>query len=132
MSFGRSRPSSIADTVEYKRGKPKSDGCDALQLCAQALCLEEMPNRPVPAGALFYGQTRRRQDVVFDKSLRDETAAEARELHALLASGVTPHAVRAPKCDACSLLNLCLPDALRHRQNARAWFEKNLHDQAAD
>jgi len=113
--------------VEYKRGKPKADGCDALQLCAQALCLEEMLGRPVSAGALFYGQTRRRQDVVFDKSLRDETAAEARALHALLSSGITPHAVRAPKCDACSLLNLCLPDALRHRQDARAWFERSLN-----
>ncbi|MFH1496614.1 MAG: CRISPR-associated protein Cas4 [Verrucomicrobiota bacterium] len=113
--------------VEYKRGKPKADGCDAIQLCAQALCLEEMLGRPVPAGALFYGQTRRRQDIVFDASLRDETVAVARELHALLAAGVTPHAVRAPKCDACSLLNLCLPDALRHRRDTRAWFEQALN-----
>lgn len=116
--------------VEYKRGKPKADGSDALQLCAQALCLEEMLGRPVPAGALFYGQTRRRTDIPFEPHLRAETTAAAHQLHTLLAAGVTPPAVREAKCDACSLLNLCLPGALRHRQDTQAWFAHALHDQA--
>ena len=64
--------------VEYKRGKPKPDHCDKIQLCAQALCLEEMIQAEIPGGALFYGQTRRRLDVVFDNNLRRETEEAAR------------------------------------------------------
>lgn len=78
--------------VEYKRGKPKMDDCDRVQLCAQAICLEEMLNVAIPAGALFYGQTRRRADVAFDSALRQETEVIARKVHELLASGVTPRA----------------------------------------
>lgn len=113
--------------VEYKRGKPKSDGSDSLQLCAQALCLEEMLRVSIPSGAIFYGQTRRRIDVVFDELLRTETATAARELHALLASGVTPPAVREPKCDSCSLIDSCQPDALHHHGSTQYWFAHRLH-----
>lgn len=95
--------------VEYKRGRPKRNGCDRVQLCAQALCLEEMLGTPVPAGALFYGQIRRRDEVVFDAALRRQTEDAAVRLHALIASGVTPAAVRERKCERCSLLDLCLP-----------------------
>lgn len=105
--------------VEYKRGRPKRDRADEVQLCAQALCLEEMLGTPVPAGALFYGQTRRRLDVPFDAALRVETEATAAELHALIRGGVTPRAAREPKCERCSLLDLCLPDALGGRSAAR-------------
>jgi len=114
--------------VEYKRGRPKTDGSDALQLCAQALCLEEMLSITIPAGAIFYGQTRRRQDIPFDQTLRDETTAAALELHTLIEAGITPTAVRMPKCDACSLLELCLPDSLKHRQNTRSWFREQLSE----
>jgi CRISPR-associated exonuclease Cas4 len=65
----------------------------------------------IPAGALFYGTVRRRQDVVFDATLRAETEKAARRLHELVASGVTPRAVREPKCSQCSLLEICRPDA---------------------
>lgn len=98
--------------VEYKRGRPKSHDADRVQLCAQALCLEEMLQVAVPAGALFYGKTRRREDVSFDERLRrrtEEAAARAREL---LIQGTTPRAVRAPKCRSCSLLDVCRPDAI--------------------
>ncbi len=104
--------------VEYKRGKPKRNHCDEVQLCAQALCLEEMLDANIPAGALFYGQTRRRVDVCFDPLLRGETEAVAARLHALIKSGKTPHAVREPKCESCSLERLCLPDALGARRSA--------------
>jgi CRISPR-associated exonuclease Cas4 len=97
--------------VEYKRGRPKRNHCDEVQLCGQALCLEEMLGVAVPAGALFYGATRRRFDVTFDPLLRAETEQAARQLHELLAAGITPRAAREPKCDHCSLLGLCLPDA---------------------
>jgi len=65
--------------VEYKRGKPKMDDCDKVQLCAQAICLEEMLNVVIREGALFYGQTRRREDVVFDDKLRMKTEGTAKK-----------------------------------------------------
>lgn len=95
--------------VEYKRGKPKADHSDEVQLCAQAMCLEEMLDVSIPAGALFYGITRRRQDVDFSDSLRDLTRRMAERLHELVEVGVTPHAVYGPKCDHCSLMQVCLP-----------------------
>ncbi len=95
--------------VEYKRGKPKIDNCDKVQLCAQAICLEEMLNIEIREGALFYGQTRRREDVAFDKALRAETEEAAKKVHELIESGITPKAEYSKKCKKCSLLNLCLP-----------------------
>jgi CRISPR-associated exonuclease Cas4 len=97
--------------VEYKRGRPKSHDADRVQLCAQALCLEEMLAVPVPAGALFYGQTRRREEVVFEPVLRARTEAAAARAHELLARGHTPAAEPAPKCRRCSLRALCRPEA---------------------
>lgn len=97
--------------VEYKRGKPKSHRADEVQLCAQALCLEEMLAAEIPEGALFYGQTRRRLVVPLDADLRELTHTAAARLHRLIASRVTPPAVRESKCDSCSLLELCRPEA---------------------
>ena len=97
--------------VEYKRGRPKSHRADEVQLCAQALCLEEMLGVDVPAGALFYGQTRHRLDVALDAELRRLTEDTAARLHRLIASGITPAPVREPKCDQCSLLPVCMPAA---------------------
>ena len=95
--------------VEYKRGKPKGGNCDKVQLCAQALCLEEMMNVEIPEGALFYGQTRHRHDVKFDSALRKETESAAVRLRELIASGITPKAEYSKKCERCSLVDLCLP-----------------------
>ena len=95
--------------VEYKRGKSKLDNCDRVQLCAQAICLEEMMNIEIPDGALFYGQTRRREDVKFDSALRKETEEAAVRLRELIASGITPPPVYSTKCKKCSLVELCLP-----------------------
>lgn len=95
--------------VEYKRGKPKLANWDQVQLCAQALCLEEMLHCQVPEGALFYGKPRRRQVVCFDEKLRGETEETAARLHRLVRSGVTPPAHYEKKCDSCSLVQLCLP-----------------------
>lgn len=95
--------------VEYKRGKPKMDNCDRVQLCAQAICLEEMLNVEIKKGALFYGQTRRREDVVFDTALRQETEETARKVHELIKSGITPKAEYSKKCERCSLLEVCMP-----------------------
>lgn len=98
--------------VEHKRGKPKKIHCDEAQLCAQALCLEEMLECDVPRGALFYGTTKRRKEVPFDESLRRETETLAERLHDLIALGRTPPAVFEPKCKQCSLIDLCMPHEL--------------------
>jgi CRISPR-associated exonuclease Cas4 len=95
-----------------------------VQLCAQALCLEEMLGVGVPAGALFYGQTRRRLEVAFGGPLRRQTEDAAVRLHRLFAAGVTPKPVREPKCDQCSLLPLCLPDA--PARSARGYLRRAL------
>jgi CRISPR-associated exonuclease Cas4 len=112
--------------VEYKRGRPKSHDADRVQLCAQALCLEEMLAVEVPAGALFYGRTRRREDVRFDAELRALTEVTARRLRELIASSQTPRAVRERKCDSCSLLPMCLPDAVGPRRSAEQFVERCL------
>lgn len=95
--------------VEYKRGKPKRDNCDIIQLCAQAICLEEMLKLEIPEGALFYGETRHRVDIKFDQILREETEKTASRLHSLINGKITPKPVYSPKCDSCSLVNICLP-----------------------
>jgi len=95
--------------VEYKRGRPKAANWDQVQLCAQAICLEEMLACAVPEAALFYGKNRRRQVVRIGDQLRRETEEAARRLHALIRSGLTPPARYAKKCESCSLMNLCMP-----------------------
>ena len=95
--------------VEYKRGRPKSDRCDEVQLCAQALCLEEMLSVVIAKGALYYGQKRRRKEVVFDEELHWLTLELIDETRRLLQGGVTPGAAYTKKCDSCSLLSICLP-----------------------
>lgn len=97
--------------VEYKRGRPKRDHCDMVQLCAQAICLEEMMNVRIPAGALYYGKTRRRFDVNFDDSIRMETQILAERMHELFRIGKTPPAVYEKKCESCSLKSACMPGA---------------------
>lgn len=103
--------------VEYKRGKPKMDDCDKVQLCAQAICLEEMLNVEIPKGALFYGRTRRREEVVFDDRLRLETEDAAKTVHELIESGITPRAEYSKKCKKCSLCDICMPKVNRKASN---------------
>ncbi|MGH7619485.1 MAG: CRISPR-associated protein Cas4 [Gemmatimonadaceae bacterium] len=118
--------------VEYKRGKPKAHDADRVQLCAQALCLEEMLSVPVPAGSLFYGKTRRRAVVAFDACLRELTESACRRLHALVANGRTPAAVREAKCDSCSLIELCMPDLSSSGRTASELFAAALDRALAD
>lgn len=100
----------VPTPVEYKRGKPKSHRADEVQLCAQAVCLEEMLGVTVPEADLFYGQTRRRHCVVLDDELRQLTHDIAERAHVLIDAGCTPPAEYEPrKCSACSLAELCVP-----------------------
>jgi CRISPR-associated exonuclease Cas4 len=104
--------------IEYKRGRPKRNDSDRVQLCAQALCLEEMLDARIGSGALFYGQRQRRTQVAFDEALRARTEVAAARLHTMIAANETPPAVRAKKCDTCSLLPLCLPEVTQVSRSA--------------
>lgn len=108
--------------VEYKRGKPKPDRCDAVQLCAQAVCLEEMLTLRVPEGALFYGKTRRRADVAFDEALRKETEEVAEKARQLIASGITPPPAYAKRCANCSLVAGCMPKAIAKQRSVKRYL----------
>ena len=114
--------------VEYKRGKPKKDNSDKVQLCAQALCLEEMLEVEVPNGALFYGKTRRRLDVVFDDTLRKLTEETAMRLHELIESGTTPRPVYAKKCDSCSLVGICLPKTIERKRSVKRYLSGAIRE----
>jgi CRISPR-associated exonuclease Cas4 len=110
VEFSRPAAGKIrAFPVEHKHGRPKQKDCDRVQLCAQAMCLEEMLGIEVAEGALFYGKTRRREDVIFDARLRRLTEETAARLHELIDAGKTPPAEYAKKCKSCSLIEFCLP-----------------------
>lgn len=113
--------------VEYKRGRRKPEMSYFVQLCAQALCLEEMLQVTVPVGALYHGKSRRRQQVAFDAALRDRTQTRARELHELIAAGRTPPPVHGPKCKFCSLADKCLPK-LPPSRSARQYLTRTIED----
>jgi len=110
--------------VEYKRGQLRTEESFEIQLCAQALCLEEMLGVQVSAGALYYGKTRRRLDLTLDKSRREKTETVARRLHEVIDSGTTPPARRQPKCTRCSLNELCLPTVVTHRRSASKYLKQ--------
>ena len=112
--------------VEYKRGKPKAHRADEVQLCAQAICLEEMFGEPVPEGALFYGETRRRQVVAFDAELRALTHGTAEAARAMIAAGHTPLPRRMPACRRCSLVQLCQPDRLEQPPGVARWLRAQI------
>jgi CRISPR-associated exonuclease Cas4 len=117
--------------VEYKRGVPKKDDSDRVQLCAQAICLEEMLDTKIPGGALFYGTRRRRTEVDFDSTLRELVAVSARRLHELLSAGRTPPGRKQAKCDQCSLAELCLPGLPTRRTSASAFTEEAFREHLA-
>ena len=109
--------------VEYKRGRPKTHRADEVQLCAQAMCLEEMLSVTVPEGALFYGRKRRRKAVIFDISLRALTEQTAVETRRMLATGTTPPPEYAPrKCNTCSLRDVCQPRRPRGPGIVERWL----------
>ena len=95
--------------VEYKRGRPKKDDSDRVQLCAQALCIEEMTNQEVATGSLWYWQTRKRVDIEINEPLRQTTLNIIQEVKQLFNRGITPKPILTKACDACSLNNLCFP-----------------------
>ena len=111
--------------IEYKRGKPKKHRADEVQLCAQALCLEEMHGVTIPEGALFYGETRRRQIVPFDQTLRELTLQTILACRTIIQTQTTPKADYNPKkCRDCSLIDHCHPQ--NFNKSAALWLTKQL------
>lgn len=109
--------------IEYKRGRPKSHRADEVQLCAQALCLEEMLDASVAEGALFYGRSRRRKPIEFDRELRRITERVAADTRRMIENGRTPPPEYEPrKCDNCSLREFCQPRAARGPNAVRDWL----------
>ena len=113
--------------VEYKRGAPKQDSCDELQLCAQAMCLEEMLCCSIPEGALFYGEPRRRTVVLFTPELRETVRRDSDEMHQLYHRGHTPKAKPSKSCNACSLKELCLPQLVR-RESVQTYLRRAMEE----
>lgn len=113
--------------VEYKRGHPKAHQADELQLCAQAMCLEEMLCCEIPDGALFYGETRRRVRVPFTPDLREEVRTDAAQMHDLYRRGRTPQVKPTKSCSACSLKDLCLP-RLSRTGSVHDYLRANMED----
>ncbi|WP_052507608.1 CRISPR-associated protein Cas4 [Desulfonatronovibrio magnus] len=113
--------------VEYKRGSPKIEDWDRAQLCAQAMCLEEMLSLEIPEGAIFYGKPRRREKVVFDNDLRDLVKVKCLEMRSMVKSGLTPPAQYGKKCKNCSLTGQCMPTATR-KGKVEPYILKGLED----
>ena len=109
--------------VEYKRGKPKQDNCDKVQLCAQAICLEEMMKTRVPSGSIYYGKTKHRFDVEFSEELRRETLETVEKVHEFLKKGITPKPEYSKQCESCSVISSCLPKAMYHHQTVRDYIQ---------
>ena len=113
--------------VEYKRGSPRSDDANHLQLCAQAMCLEEMLCCDIPEGALYYGETRHREKVDFTEELRQQVKAALQEMHQLYQRQYTPKVRPSKSCNACSLKELCLPK-LMQKKSVAGYLQQHLED----
>lgn len=115
--------------IEHKRGRPKKGGMDEIQICAQALCIEEMTGKTVSTGAVFYGKQKRRKEIPFTAELRRMTVEKIEELHCFIHEGKTPPPLYLPgKCPRCSMKDLCLPKKMDRKQTVRAYLNRMLKE----
>ncbi len=114
--------------VEYKRGRPKKDDRDAVQLCSQAICLEEMLEVELDKGYLYYGQTQHRSEIVFDQRLRLRVRELSKDMHHCFESGQTPPARKGVKCNLCSLEDVCIPRLTRQKKSIQQYLKEQLED----
>lgn len=115
--------------VEYKHGAPKAHDADELQLCAQAMCLEEMLLCDIPEGSLYYGETRRRKTVRFSPEMRQRVAALLEEMRQYMRRGYTPRCKPSKSCNACSLKDICLPK-LNRAPSVSAYIREHTKEDA--
>ncbi len=114
--------------VEYKRGKEKPDDRDETQLCAQAICLEEMLRVEIGEGDLYYGENKRRSRVLFDAALRGRVEELSRRMHQVFENGITPPAQKGHRCALCSLKDVCLPLLTRKTKSVKSYIQKEIAD----
>jgi CRISPR-associated exonuclease Cas4 len=112
--------------VEYKRGTTKADSTDRVQLCAQAICLEEMLGIRIEKGYLFYEKIKRREEVPLTDELRDETQQLADSFHELVESGRIPPAEYAKRCESCSFIDDCFPDTAGTSKSVSSYISRQL------
>lgn len=112
--------------VEYKRGKPKKEPCDEAQLCAQAICLEEMLAVTIPRGYLYYGETRHRKEVLLSSDLHALVEQMSAEMHAYYQRGYTPRVKTSKACRSCSLADICLPELQEKTLPASQYIRQTL------
>lgn len=112
--------------VEYKRGEPKSNQVDEVQLCAQAMCLEEMLSTSIPEGYFYYGKIRHRVLLQFSQSLRSLVQQMSKEMHAYFQRGFTPRVKTSKACKSCSLSDICLPDLLAKQMPASQYIQRQI------
>lgn len=113
--------------VEYKRGRPKINESDSLQLLAQAICLEEMLVTSISKGYMFYFETRRRQEIVFTLELREVLDNIVKEMHSYMDKGITPKVKAGKKCNTCSLKDICLPE-LNKQKDVKLYIQGRIED----
>ncbi|MBR6078544.1 MAG: CRISPR-associated protein Cas4 [Treponema sp.] len=112
--------------VEYKHGEPKEDSCDEVQLCAQAICLEEMLDCKITEGALFYFKIRRRIPVKITDELRKETIELAEAFHHLVESEKTPPAEYKRRCESCSFIDECFPESAGRNKSVDIYLKRRI------
>ncbi|MBN2388203.1 MAG: CRISPR-associated protein Cas4 [Anaerolineales bacterium] len=116
----------LAAPVEYKRGREKRDPCDEAQLCAQAMCLEEMLSMDIPVGYLYYGETRHRVTVELTAELRLLVREMSEEMHAYFKRGYTPRVRMSKACRSCSLADICLPGLQENNLSASKYIRQQI------
>ena len=130
VEFVHGRPRGLSNT---QRGSAKRIDADRVQLCAQAICLEEMLGLSIPEGDLFYNRTRRRETVLFDDKIRERTIAAVARVRELVVLNTVPRArFEKSKCARCSLLNLCLPDATAETRSASGYLKRAVTKSLAE
>ena len=118
----------LAAPVEYKRGHEKRDPCDEAQLCAQAVCLEEMLSVTIPRGYLYYGETRHRVEVELTAELRGLVREMSEEMHAYFSRGYTPRVKTSKACRSCSLADVCLPNLQEKVMPASKYIKQQIEN----
>jgi CRISPR-associated exonuclease Cas4 len=115
--------------VEFKKSKKKSYINDDVQVCAQGICLEESLGIGIAGGSIFFASSKHRREVPFTPELREQVERTAASLHEMFESRITPTAERKKACSQCSLINICLPDAMRLKRGTGTWFARQLDAQ---
>ncbi len=128
--FGREGEYKVTP-IEYKRGAPKENESDIMQLCAQAMCLEEMLCCEIDNGYIYYGESKRRMQVTFDEGLRERVKAAAEEMHSYYKRRYTPRVKRTKACNACSLKNICLPVLMKNK-SVKEYIETSINSDKED